>query len=162
MLSKDRRSAMVKVRTLAIMQVRNDSGLNEGGCSEGRYFVKVEPTRLSDTLVVAWAKEKWVQNDSKVPGLSNCKGRVLINSDEEACREEGSEEIKNLVIRAPGWLILLSIQRFISAQVTISQFMRLSLASGSALTTWSLLGIFSLPLPLPHLCTLHLSLKINK
>ena len=49
---------MVKVRTLAIMQVRNDSGLNEGGCSEGRYFVKVEPTRLSDTLVVAWAKEK--------------------------------------------------------------------------------------------------------
>ena len=34
--------------------------------------------------------------------------------------------------------------------------------SGSALTVWSLLGIFSLPLslPLPGLCSL--SLKINK
>ena len=48
----------------------------------------------------------------------------------------------------------------ISAQVTISWFVSLSLASGSVLTLQSLLGILSLPLcPSP---ALSLSLKINK
>ena len=48
------------------------------------------------------------------------------------------------------------------AQVMISQFLSLSPTSGSALTVWSLVEIFSLflSLPLPYLY--FLSLKINK
>ena len=43
----------------------------------------------------------------------------------------------------PGWLSLLSVHLLILAQVIISKFMRLSPASGSVLTAWSLLGTFS-------------------
>ena len=60
---------------------------------------------------------------------------------------------------APGWLHLLSIWLLISAQVVISQFMRSSPASGSALTAWRrLLGILS-PISVP---TSPSSFKISK
>ena len=66
----------------------------------------------------------------------------------------------------PGWLTRSSDRLSISAQVMISQFMRPSPTSGSALTDWSLLGILSPP---PLLCSSpaythahSLSLKINK
>ena len=60
----------------------------------------------------------------------------------------------------PGWLIGL----LISAQVMISWFVRSSLASGSASTTWTLLGILSLPpsLSAPPLLLLSLSLSLSK
>ena len=49
-------------------------------------------------------------------------------------------------------------------QVMISWFMRLSLALGSTLSTWRLLGILSpsLSAPPPFVLALSLSLKINK
>ena len=50
---------------------------------------------------------------------------------------------------APGCLSQLSVRLLSSPQVMISQFVNLSPALGSALTLWSRLGIFSLPLFLP-------------
>ena len=50
-------------------------------------------------------------------------------------------------LRVPGRLSRLSVRLLISAQVSISQFVGSSPASGSALTVWSLLGILSLSLP---------------
>ena len=52
----------------------------------------------------------------------------------------------------PGWLSRLSIQLLVSAQVMLSQFVRLSPKSGSVLTAQSLLGILSFSLCL-SLCS---------
>ena len=62
---------------------------------------------------------------------------------------------------APGWLIQLSVQLLILAQVMISWFTGSSPALGFALIVWSLLGILSPPLSAPTLLTRALSLKIN-
>ena len=63
-----------------------------------------------------------------------------------------------------GWLIQLSVQLLISAQGMVLRFVRTRPVLVSALTVWSLLGIFSPPLSLPLPCSheLALSLKINK
>ena len=52
----------------------------------------------------------------------------------------------------------LSVQFLISAQVMISQFVRLSPTSGSVLSAWN---SFSLPLPHSLMCTLSLSLVLS-
>ena len=61
---------------------------------------------------------------------------------------------------------MVKVRLLVSAQVMISQFVGLSPMWGSALTAWSLLGIFSLPLSLtlPHLsaCACSLSLSLSK
>ena len=69
-----------------------------------------------------------------------------------------------------GGVSRLSVQFLISALVVMSQFVSSRLASGSALTVQSLLGILSLSvslslllsLPLPCLLSYTLSLKINQ
>ena len=65
-----------------------------------------------------------------------------------------------------GWLCQVSLQLLVSALVMISRFVSLSPALGSALTAWSLLGIFRLPLSLsdPPLLIFYpcLSKKRNK
>ena len=69
---------------------------------------------------------------------------------------------------APGWLSQLTVRLLVLAQVTILQFIGLSPTSGSTLTVWSLLGIFSLFLSLSaspmlmHTLSFSLSLSQNK
>ena len=66
---------------------------------------------------------------------------------------------KAVVIRVPGWLNLLSVY-LTSAQVMISWFMSLSLASGAMLTARSLeLALDSVSPSLPHSLSLSLSLS---
>ena len=83
-------------------------------------------------------------------------GPILVNSPSALERMS--------VLGVPGWLSWLSVQLLISAQVTVSWFVGLSPALGSALTTRNLLGFSfsSLSLcPFPaH--ALSLPLKINK
>ena len=64
---------------------------------------------------------------------------------------------------APGWLGRLGVRLLISAQVLISRFVGLSPTSGSTLTVQGLLGILSPPLslPLPCLCSLNQSVKLQ-
>ena len=77
---------------------------------------------------------------------------IFVNNKKKATMRPG----------APGKLSQLSVQLLISAQVTISQFMRSSPALGSALTAWSLLRIVSLPsVSLPCSCTCALSLTLS-
>ena len=57
----------------------------------------------------------------------------------------------------PGWLSWVSIWLLVLAQVTISQFVKSSPASGFVLTAWSLLAILSLPLSLSLPCLFSLS-----
>ena len=70
----------------------------------------------------------------------------------------------SIIWGASGWLSRLGVQLLILAQVLISQFMGSSPAwsptSGSVLTVWSLLGIFSLPLSASPL--LPLSKQMNR
>ena len=77
-------------------------------------------------------------------------------------RPEGRLEQQGLRNRgpsgAPVWLGQLSVWILISAQVMISQFVGLSLASGSALMVWSLLRMDSLSAP--PLIVFSLCLKI--
>ena len=61
-------------------------------------------------------------------------------------KESGVKD--NWGLGVPGGLRRLSVRPSISAQVTISRFMRSSPRSDSVLTAWSLLGILSLPLSL--------------
>ena len=68
---------------------------------------------------------------------------------------EVPQKIENRNTGAPWWLGQLSNQLLILAQVMVSRFMRLSPASGSVLTAWSMLGILSL------LC-LHPSLSLSQ
>ena len=66
---------------------------------------------------------------------------------------------KEKMSRSPGWLSQLSIWLLVLAQIMVSWFVRLSPASGSALTAWGLLGMFCL-LSLCPSPTHSLSLKI--
>ena len=64
-----------------------------------------------------------------------------------------------------GAWVVQSVKRLAWAQVMILRFVSSSPATGSVLTAWSLLRILCLrlSLPLPHLCSVSLSLlKINK
>ena len=62
----------------------------------------------------------------------------------------------------------MSVRLLVLAQVVVWRLVGLSLASGSVLTEWSLLGILCLPLslslslPLSHLCCLSEGLKIQR
>ena len=67
--------------------------------------------------------------------------------------------LETQMCRVPGWLSQLSIQLLDWAQVMISEFMRWNPTSGSVLTGQRLLGIPSLPLSLPLLHALSLSLS---
>ena len=73
---------------------------------------------------------------------------------------------ENTTTGARGWLCQLSVPLLMLAQVVIPRLVGSSPASGSVLTAWSLLGIFSLSLslcPSPgHTLSLSVSLKINK
>ena len=61
------------------------------------------------------------------------------------------------VIGAPQWLSQLKVQLLVLAQVMISWFCEFKPCISSALPGWSLLGILSLSLPLPHSRFLRLS-----
>ena len=94
-----------------------------------------------------------------------CRGGrgALLRSDESAL-----SFLEYETLRAPGWLSQSGVQPLISAQVMISQFLRSSPTSGSALPAQSLLGILSLLLSLcpslahPHSLSLSLSLSQKK
>ena len=72
-------------------------------------------------------------------------------------RHWGKWTFKSVAAGVPGGLSPLSFRLLVSAQVTISRFVRLSPTSGSVLTVRSLLGILSLPLSAPPLLSLSLS-----
>ena len=78
---------------------------------------------------------------SKAALLFQLLGRSLGSSVNTLCGKGKGK------CRAPGRLSQLSVRLLISARVTISRFVRSSLASGSVLTVWGLLG-FCLPLSL--------------
>ena len=105
-------------------------------------------------------------SDSVSPSLSAPLPLTLCLLKINKCLKKIFLSLKSRIYGAPGWFRRLSVRLLISAQVMISQFMRSSPASGSALTVWSLLGILSpsLSFTLLHtcMCTLFLSLSLSQ